>query len=79
VVEIDVSGQQSQLVTNTQLSQQCVNRPCLDTTRTAKISQFRGGNMIIPVRAQKRKCGEALDDLLFGFGSGETLQELLED
>ena len=35
--------------------------------------------MIFSVGVQERKCGEALGDLLLGFGTGETLQKLLED
>ena len=77
-VEVHVCGQQSQLVTNAKLSDQCVDRSCLNSAHAAQIAQFRSGNIIFSVRIQERKCREALDDLLFGFGTSETLQELLQ-
>ena len=78
VFEVDVGGQDSQLVTNAQLSQQRVDCARLNTTRAAQIAQFRGGYVIFPIGVEERERRKALVDLPPGFGSGETLQELLE-
>jgi hypothetical protein len=78
VFEVDVGGQNGQLMTDAQLRQQRVDCPRLNTTRAAQIAQFCGVNVIFPVRIEERERRKALDDLPPGFGSGETLQEFLE-
>ena len=42
MVEVHVCGQQSQLVTNAKLSDQCVDRSRLNSARAAQIAQFMG-------------------------------------
>ena len=69
VFEVDVGGQNSQLVTDAQLSQQRVDCSRLNTTPAAQIAQFCGGDVIFPVGVEERERRKALDDLPSGLGS----------
>jgi hypothetical protein len=79
VFEVDVGGQNGQLVTDAQLSQQHVDCPRLNSMPAAQIAQLCGGDVILPVGVEERERRKALDDLPPGFGSRETVQQLLED
>ena len=79
MAEINVGGEQRQLVTNAKMRKQCIDRTRLDSARTTQISQFRSSNVIFPVGIQERKCGKAFDDLPFVLGTRESLQEFLQD
>jgi hypothetical protein len=66
-------------MTDAQLRDQGVNRPRLNSAPAAAISNFRGRDMIVTIRHQKREGREVSDNLFFGLGTGEPLQKFLKD
>jgi hypothetical protein len=79
VSEILVSRQECQIMPHTQLCQQRIDGPDLNTTGSTKISQSSGGNAILAVWHDQRKGREAIDDLIAGFWARESLQQLLQN
>ena len=78
VLEIRVGGEQDELIPDTQLGNQGVDRTGLNTSPAALISKFRRGDMIFPLRGQHWKSSEVLDDLKSGLGTREPLEQLLK-
>jgi hypothetical protein len=66
-------------MTDAELSDQGINRPGLNSALAAVISNLRSRDVIVAVRHQEREGREVLDDLFFGLGTGEPLQEFLKD
>ena len=54
----------------------CAN---LHAGATAVIAQFRGIDVILPVRSEERQGLEPVDDVFARAGSGESLQQLLQN
>ncbi len=79
VAEILISRQQCQIMPHAQLRQQRIDGPDLNATGSTQISQSSGGNVILAVRHDQRKGREAIDHLIAGFWSGESLQQLLQN
>jgi hypothetical protein len=79
VREIGVRRQQCEIVADTQLRYQRVDRSALDTSPPAFGTQRSCGHMILTVRYQQWKRCESLDDLIARFRTGKSLQELLHD
>lgn len=77
--EIVVGRQQRKLVANAELRKNGVDRANLQTGPTTAISQFRGIDVILPVRGQKRQGCEPVDDVFTRPRAGESLQQLLQD
>lgn len=69
-----VGGQQCEAVTNTKLRQQGINGADLQAVAPTVVSQFRSVNVILPVRHDKRKCGESIDEVFMCPWPGEPLQ-----
>lgn len=61
--KVGVSRKQPEIVPNAELRNQGVDRTDLNTALAAAIADLRGGNVILPVRYEKREGAEALDDL----------------
>jgi hypothetical protein len=50
----------------------------LHAALAASGAQVRGGDMVVSVRRQQRKCGKSLHDLITRSRADETLKQLLE-
>lgn len=79
VVKLPVGREHRQVVTEAKLRQQGVDRPDLNAGSPASVSQFRGVDVVPPVRNQQRQCGKPVDYLLPVPRSGKTMQQFLED
>ena len=77
--EVVIGGEHRQLMTNAQLREHSVNRANLQSSATTTISQFRGIDVILPVRGQKRQGREPLNDVFACPRAGESLQQFLQD
>ena len=77
--EVVIGRQQRQLVTNAELRNQGVNRANLQARATTAISQFRGIDVILSVRGQKRQRHEPVNDIFTRPRTGESLQQFLQD
>ena len=66
-------------MTNAQLREQRVDCADLQVGAAAAISQFRGVDVILPIRGQERQGRKPLDDLFARPRAGKTLQQLLQD
>lgn len=64
---------------NAELRQDGIDRANLQTGPTTAISQFRGSDMILPVRRQQRQRREPIDDVFPRSRTGEALQQFLQD
>ena len=64
---------------DTQLREKGVDRSDLDAAAAALVPQRRSFDVIIAIRRQQGHGRKATDDLIAGFGAGETLQELLQN
>jgi len=78
VLKIPVGREQYELVPDTQLSEQSVDRAGLNTTLAASIAKLGSGDVIFTIWSQERKGGEVLDDLQSGLRSREALEKLLK-
>ena len=78
VLKIRVSREQYELVSDTQLSNQSINRTGLNPAPAAFVSQLCCGVMIFSVRRQERKGTEVFDDLKSDLGTGEPLEQFLK-
>ena len=61
--EVVVGGEHRQLMTNAELREHSVNRTYLQPGATTMVSQFRGIDVIPPVRRQKRQGREPVNDV----------------
>lgn len=66
-------------MTETELGEQGVDGANLHTRAPAAIAQFRGVDVILPVRSQQRQGREPLDDVFACTRAGESLQQFLQD
>lgn len=69
VCEVFIRGEESQMVANAQLGEQCVNSADLNAGLAARIANSCRANVIVPVGLQQRQGGEAFDDLRLRLGS----------
>ena len=72
--KVVVGREQRQFVTNAELRKQGVDGANLHTGATAAIAQFRGVDVILPVRSQERQGREPIDDILTRARASEPLQ-----
>jgi hypothetical protein len=79
VPEIRVSREQHKLMTDAELSDQGVNRTCLNSAPAAAVLNLCSEDMIRSVRREEREGCKALNDLFFGLWTGEPLQEFLKN
>lgn len=78
VLEVQIGGEQYELMPDTQLSNQRINRTGLNAALAALVSNLRCGDMIVPVRSEEGKGGEVFDDLQSSPGTRETLEQFLK-
>ena len=64
---------------NAELCKNSIDRANLQTGPTTSIAQFRGIDVILPVRRQKRQGPEPVDDVFTRARSDESLQEFLQN
>src|SRR5213592_2333848 len=76
--EVVVGREQGQVMPYAKLRQQRINRAHLNAGATTAIAQLRSVDVILPVRAEERQCGKALDDVLASARAGETLKQFLQ-
>ena len=76
--EVSVRRQQGQFVAYAQLAQQRVDRPNLDAGPPANVANFRGIDVVLPVRHQERQGRESPHDVLAGTRAGKALQQFLQ-
>ena len=67
------------MMTNAELREHSVNRTYLQPGATTMVSQFRGIDVILPVRGQKRQGRKSINDVLARPRAGEALQQFLQD
>ena len=77
--EIVVGRQQHQVVANAQLRDDRVDRANLQAGATTAIAQFRGLDMIQPIRSQEGQRRKAVNDVLSRLRAGKSLQQFLQD
>gem|GEM_PF-4254948 len=77
--KVVVGRQQRQSVTDAELREQSVDGADLHTGATAAITQFRGVNMILPVRGEERQGREPVDDVFTRTRTCEPLQQFLQN
>jgi hypothetical protein len=78
IVKVSVSSQHCEIVAQTELGQQLINRADLNSGAAALVPQFGRVHVITPVGNQQRQCSEAIEDLRSVSRSGEALQKLLQ-
>jgi len=66
-------------VTDAELGEQSVDGSKLQTCSAAGIPETRCLNVIAPIGCYQRQCRESSNDLVARAGSGESLQQFLED
>ena len=76
--EVLIAREQFEIVLDTELGEQSINRSNLDSAASAMISKFGGMNVIVAVRHDQRHGRKTLQDLRACFRSRETLQKLLQ-
>ena len=79
IVKVSVGSQHSEIVTETELSKQRVDRTDLNSSAAAFVPQFGRVYMVKPVGNQQRQRGEAIEDLCSVPRSREALQKLLQN
>ena len=67
VLKVRIGRQQYELMADTQLSDQSVDRACVNPALAAAIAELGCGDMIFTVRNKERKRSEVLDDVNSGF------------
>ena len=78
VLKILIRTKQSQVVTNTQLRDQYINRAHLKPSSAAGIAKSGRGDVVLAIGYEERQAGEVLEDLVARLGSREALQQLLK-
>ena len=79
VGEILVRGEQRQLVADTDLGDQGVDRSDLHAAAAAGCAECSGVDMVLSIGLYQRQRGKAIDDLWARLGAGKTLQQFLEN
>jgi len=77
--EIAIGREQRKLVTNAKLRKNGINSAKLQASATTAISKFRGSDVILSVRWQKRQGCEPINDVFTRPRTGESLQQFLQD
>lgn len=77
--KVTIRGQERELMTDAELSEQGVDGADLHPGAAAPIAQVRGVDMVLPIGSEERQGGEPLDDVLARARSGEPLQQLLQN
>jgi hypothetical protein len=77
IAEIAVGREHRQIVTNAQLSKECVDRSNLRAGSTAVVAQFGGIDVIVPVGREERKRGKSTQYLGSRFATLESLKQFL--
>lgn len=62
-----------------ELCEQCVDGSDLHTSTAADVTKLGCIDVILPVRHQQGQSSESFNDLLASFGTGEPLQQLLQN
>ncbi len=70
-------AQHHEIVPDTELGQQRVDRPNLYAFAAAGIPNFGRADVIVPIGHDPREHGQMRHDTAAGSGAGETLEELL--
>lgn len=79
VAEIAVRRQHREIMAQAELRQERVDGADLRARPTTAIAQLGGLNMVPSVRRDKRQGREPIENLRSRLGSGESLQQLLQD
>ena len=66
-------------MTDTELCENGVDRSKLNSGATTLISQFRGVDVILPIRDQERKCRKPVNNGFAGPWANESLQQFLQN
>jgi len=77
--EVIVGAQQRQIVPDAQLGEERVDRADLNTCSAACVPKVGRRDMVLAIRLHQGKRSETLNDLYAGLGSGETLEQFLEN
>jgi hypothetical protein len=78
-LKILVRRQHDQLMADSELREERIDRPHLNAASPAAISQFRRGDMVLPIRGEQWKRAEAIDDRPAGAWTREALEQFLQD
>lgn len=79
VPEVFVAGEHCEVVMQTELGQQRIDRTGLYSPAATTVSQIGGLNMILTGRHQERYGGKAVKDLIARFWTGKPLKKLLQN
>ena len=79
VRKVVVRRQKHQLMPDAQLSKERIDRSDLHSPLAALVAKRSGGDVILSVGYDQRKRRETVDNLLLSFGTGESLQKLLQN
>jgi hypothetical protein len=79
ILKILICTEQSQVVTNTQLRDQCIDCAHLNPGSTAGIAKSGRGDVVLTIGYEERQAGEVLEDLVPRLRSREALQQLLKN
>jgi len=77
-LKVLVRGQQNQVMPASELDQQSVNGPDLDSATATGVSDLGGFNVVLAVRHQESQGRKPLYKLISDLGSGEALKKLLK-
>lgn len=77
--EIVVGRQEKQIIMDTYLSKQRIDRPQLYSRSPRSIPNFRGIDVILSDRFDKRKRSKSLHNVFVSSRSQETLQQFLQN
>jgi hypothetical protein len=77
-LKVVVRVQQNQVMSATELDQQCVDASDLDSAAATGISDLGGFHVVLAVRYQESQGRKPLYKLISRPGSGETLKKLLK-
>ena len=72
IAKVSVGRQHREVVAETELRQQRIDRADLNAATSAFASQFGGVHMVAPIGNQQRQRGEPIEDLAAVPRSGET-------
>lgn len=78
IPEIAIGGQHGQPMMDTKLRQKRIDSAGLNPASATAVPQFRGVDMVLPVRHEKWQRREPFQYPLTGFGTGKPLQQFLE-
>ena len=76
-LKIVIARQHQQVVADTQLRQERIDRAYLNAMTTAYVAKGRGFDVIGSIRHEEGKSGESLQNLFTRLGSRKALQQLL--